>query len=324
MSNNELNKILLSYYRELLNVSPVIEYDLINKLIKEKGKTFVEQKFSSIVDSINYFSKNNIPSKELYARIFPDLIPTRKGIEAVFKNASDNCNKFCPLYDSSEYIYRQWLINFRTCFLVDDTNGEIVANNANCQEILEEFKLWIHNVPEIYGSFLSIRNNIELTLGELPFDMPTQYSPKNLIVRNDILQKLKKDEIMQITNKDSIIEIKYYDSNIIVTRKCRYPVNPKGLQKWLNKFGINIALITATYLIEFGMPYGGEIIPLKEILRYTSNGSGIVGLLASSVSLLIPKNENGKLVIESWNHPLYQSVVLGLARLEHYLNPSII
>jgi hypothetical protein len=72
------------------------------------------------------------------------------------------------------------------------------------------------------------------------------------------------------------------------------------------------------------MPYGGEIILLKEILRYTGNGCGIVGLLASSLNLIIHTGEKGKLIIDSWNHPLCQSVVLGLARLENYLNPSII
>jgi hypothetical protein len=228
MSNNELNKILLSYYQELLNVSSDIEYDLINKLISEKGKTFVEQKFSSIVESVNYFSKSNTSSKELYTKIFPDLIPTRKGIDAVFKNATSNHNTFCPLYDSSEYIYRQWLIDFRTCFIMDNANGENAANNVNCREALEEFRSWIHNFPEINGSFLSIRNNIELTLGELPLDIPIQYFPKNSIIRNDILQQLERNGTMQITSRDSILEIKYLNSNIVITKKCRHSVNPKS------------------------------------------------------------------------------------------------
>ncbi len=63
---------------------------------------------------------------------------------------------------------------------------------------------------------------------------------------------------------------------------------------------------------------------MDEILRYTNNGYGIVGLLAYSIAMLIYLGESGRLEISPNYHPLAQSVVLALARLENYINLTAI
>lgn len=118
------------------------------------------------------------------------------------------------------------------------------------------------------------------------------------------------------------VELKLQGTEIILTRKSEYRCTPQILQTWLAKFGIVVSITTTTFLMEFGMPYGGEIVSLTEILRYTNRGCGVIGILAFQLSVLINSKDAGININQS-NHPLLQSVVLGLARLEEWLNPEI-
>ncbi|NOT93603.1 hypothetical protein [Ferruginibacter sp.] len=322
MQENQLDNINHQSVDNKLMDARQVEISLINKILLDKGELFVEQKFYNIVQTISSITKANVSPTQLYSQIFPNLTPTRKGIEKVLENAI-NSKEFKPLYHSSEYLYQQWLINFNNCVLINSVDTIIKINAQSCKKTLEEFKLWVLDFPTLKGSF--IRSNIKWDSGILPFGIPTKYIPKNSTVKKDILEQLAKNGTMQLVSMDDIknkIEISLENSDIILTRKSRYPIAPKILQSWLKNFGITISLVTSTYLIEFGMPYGGNNISLDEILRYTNNGYGIIGLLAFQLAFLINMDDSNN-TIEFRHHPLSQSIVLGLARLEYFLNPKI-
>ncbi|MFT3844790.1 MAG: hypothetical protein QM725_07045 [Lacibacter sp.] len=299
------------------------EVALAKKIILAKGEVFVEQKFYKITQTIIRITNKEVSSRDLYAKLFPNLTPTRKGTESVFTNALEN-KKFTPLFHTSEYLYREWLINFYNSELIYSADLTLKINTQISKKVLEEFNSWVIDFPAIKGAF--IKSNIKWDLGILPLNIPIKYEPKNHAVKKDLLLQLEKNKKLQIVTIDDIrnkIEISLKDSEIILERKERYPISPEILQLWLRKFGITVSLVTTTHLIEFGMPYGGDIINLDEILRFTSNGYGIIGLLASQLALLIKMDENSS-PIEISYHPLMQSVVLGLARLEYFLNPQIV
>lgn len=291
------------------------EINLINKLLLDKGELFVEHKFVDIFKTIVSITKSNVSSTELYYQIFPFPL-----IEKVFNN-SINSKHFKPLYHSSEYLYHQWLINFNNCVLITSVDTVIKINARSCKKTLDEYELWVSDFPTLKVEL--IRNNIIRDFGSLPFDLPTKYTPQNSSDKQNIQAQIAKYGTMQLLGIDDIkIEISVEDSDIILTRKRSYPITPQLLQSWLNNFGITISLVTSTYLIEFGMPYCGNNISLDSMLRYENNGYGMIGLFAFKLATFISMEDSNK-PIELELHPLCNSIVLELARLEYYLNPTM-
>lgn len=324
MLENEIENIIYNYYSKDPNSkSEGFEFEIINSLLIEKGKCFVEQKFEKIVKLINISFKTNINSKDLYCKVFIELSPTLKRRDEVFNNAINKSIKFKSIYNSSEIVYKQWLMNFESCYLVNYDNGLLKTNINNCIEILKEFEFWVHRYPQLVGSY--IISNINWDLGDIPFDKEISYVPTNLKVKSNLLLQLEKNNILQYSRNDYNIEIKKSNIDIILIKKKKYyKVTPLNIQSWLKKFGINISILTSSFMIEHGMPYTGEMIRLNSILTFTHNGHGVIGILAYELSFIIHKAKNGSYEIDNSIHPLKQSVILALSRLEQYLNPNII
>lgn len=214
-------------------------------------------------------------------------------------------------------------MNFESCYLVNYDNGLLKTNINNCIEILKEFEFWVHRYPQLVGSY--IISNINWDLGDIPFDKEISYVPTNLKVKSNLLLQLEKNNILQYSRNDYNIEIKKSNIDIILIKKKKYyKVTPLNIQSWLKKFGINISILTSSFMIEHGMPYTGEMIRLNSILTFTHNGHGVIGILAYELSFIIHKAKNGSYEIDNSIHPLKQSVILALSRLEQYLNPNII
>lgn len=83
------------------------------------------------------------------------------------------------------------------------------------------------------------------------------------------------------------------------------------IQLWLEKIGIKLSKTTCQFLLEYGFPYCGYLIKPKNLFQFSGNTRSIIGLLAFNLERL----KNG-----SCEHPLDESAVLALARLEYFHN----
>ena len=228
-------------------------------------------------------------------------------------------------YHPSEHVYKQWIDSFSLCSLVENIDGKLKIKSEKCKEILNEFKSWAIKYKDIKGH--SIETAIKKDIGDLPLNGVVKYEPKSPFVKAEILLQLAKNnpsQIDTIKDKENKIVIELVGTDIILTKRKKHLLTPVRLQDWLSKFGIFISSITTNYMVEYGMPYGGRNIDLSEVIYYTHRGYGVVGLLAFELHSMIMNMERGQDYIDLRFHPLRQSVILALARLEYYLNPKMV
>lgn len=297
--------------------------EFLDEIIQKEGRIFLEQKFGGLISIFNKETNSDIDYKEIYYKVFPNFGPWKKSCE-VFENAFRSTDSFTPLYHSSEHIYRQWVINFKTCGLLDsfnESNNIYTLNKANCIKAKEECESWIPvRYPPVRGHPFG-RTEMENFGGNYPFDTPIEYVDKNLL--EYLRQKFQSQENKVCEYNHSgykfIIEIREIDSKLILIKRERKKPNelcsPTILKNWFTKFGINVSLTTTTFLLEHGMPYNYQMI--KEVIGDgRGNAWGLVHILMQRlISLQISWD------YKVYGHPLNQHAVVAFARLVYYLEP---
>jgi hypothetical protein len=299
--------------------------DCLQQLKGKVGELEFEQKFSNIVDELNRQIRSQLSSIELYPVIFPEFAASITKIDNVFYNAIQTQEAFNWVYHPSEKLYHQWVVNFRTCPLVEAVGETISINMQRCKEAISKLQFWTQSNPSLKDSSMVV-SEIRKEFGLLPLMEPVIYLPKHLAVKKALLEQLARHDVLDIvTNDDKTnkLEFRKESLGIIVTRKQRFPVTPELLRDWVQLFGINVSLTTMAYIIEFGMPYAGRIIGLSALLDYKGQGWGVIGRLGDALMLLMVYHERSP-QIEIVRHPLRQSAVLALAQLEYRLNPTYI
>ena len=146
------------------------------------------------------------------------------------------------------------------------------------------------------------------------YNSPLIHTKKNddFVFNEKLCNSLLKEYKDWFGSLQSNEKIEYLSTNFVLN------LNPKDLVKWLLYFGITISKTTAQAMLDYGMPVGHRHILPFSLFAFTKsgNGLGIVGVLASFLYLI--KNSHSK-----YYHPLNDSLVLALARMESYLNTRI-